>query len=210
MSFTRLLAAGRSIIGIRKGPGPYRMNPGNLLPKFPPVRKTGSGVDPSGLTAESNVPQEPIRATGAKSALVSVGNCQGYLGVAEGKRQGILRRVFTQMALTLTRRRSQAGLVRGEEQSPVRAGLALDRLKVVRNDLSDSEVEFSATRSRAVAGSQRRGSANTTLRQPLGMVWNRLSANLLRQAADEFNLVQKERGKLLSQAGHGSAGARGS
>ena len=41
MKLMRLLAAGRSVIGIKKDPGPYRMNQENLLPKFVTQQKGG-------------------------------------------------------------------------------------------------------------------------------------------------------------------------
>src|SRR4051812_44939857 len=40
MKLMRLLAAGRSVIGIKKDPGPYRMNQENLLPQFVATQKT--------------------------------------------------------------------------------------------------------------------------------------------------------------------------
>jgi len=76
----------------------------------------------------------------------------------------------------------------------VQTEFSLERVKVVRNDLTDSDFELASK-----AGP----------RQPLGMVWNRLSARLLRQAAQEFNLAQKQRGKLLTQAGDGRGTPRG-
>ena len=45
MNFTRLLAAGRSVKGIKREPGPYRMNQEHLLPKFEgPAQKALAAV----------------------------------------------------------------------------------------------------------------------------------------------------------------------
>lgn len=91
----------------------------------------------------------------------------------------------------------------------VQTELSLDTVKVVRNDLSDCDFEVVST-VRQAAGPLADGKPAGSQRRVLGMVWNRLSAGLLRQAASDFSLVQKERGKLLSQAGHGNGGAGGS
>ena len=78
-------------------------------------------------------------------------------------------------------------------------------VKVVRNDLKDSDFELVALPSGAGgASTQASGRPGT-----VGVVWNRLSARLLRQAVQDFNVVQKERGKLLSSAGSDRRSARG-
>ena len=131
MSFTRLLAAGRSIMGIRKGPGPYRMNPGSLLPNFAAVPKVVPGAAPA----------KPV----------------GELGDVPARR--------------------------------------LDQ-KANHNE-SSSKGEIGTDPKMTASQPGQAGNVATPRRQPLGMVWNRLSAHLLRKAAQEFSLMQKERGKLL-------------
>jgi hypothetical protein len=201
MSFTRLLAAGRSVIGIRKQPGPYRMNEEHLLPKFPPAERTvllGESAESSAATeaAVRSAEQPPLERTAA-----GAGDASG--SAAPGKPKPVrswlarLRNPFqriTQGTAPARARAAKSGrqLVQGE--------LALNTVRVKRNDLSDCDGE--ACDSRIEVGAQQRGRA-----QPMGIVWNRLSARLLRQAVQEFNVVQKERGKFLSQAGSGGGGA---
>jgi hypothetical protein len=91
-------------------------------------------------------------------------------------------------------------------QTPVQTELSLDGVKVIRNDLADSDSQVKTTRrptATQAAVSSRTGG------QPLGMVWNRLSARLLRQAAQEFTVVQKQRGRVHSQTGDDRGGSRG-
>jgi hypothetical protein len=88
--------------------------------------------------------------------------------------------------------------------SAIQTELSLNGVKVVRNDLIDSDLQAGAGRLTLLKTSV----PNSGGGRPLGMVWNRLSARLLRQAAQEFNAVQKERGKFLSQAGDGGRGSR--
>jgi hypothetical protein len=88
----------------------------------------------------------------------------------------------------------------------VQGELSLNAIKVIRNDLSDSDFDVIASAKQSTISPT---AAANGPRPGLGMVWNRLSARLLRQAALDFSAVQKERGKLLSQAGHGGGGDRG-
>jgi hypothetical protein len=163
----RLLAAGRSIMGIKKQPGPYRMSQEHLLPKFAPVHKPAS---------------------------------------AGTSTKGFLMRWATQFGRKGQRRGCSAPAPGGQH---VQTELSLDTVKVVRNDLSDCDFEIIST-VRQAAGPLADGKPAGPQGRVLGMVWNRLSARLLRQAASDFNSVQKERGKLLTQAGPGSGGAGGS
>jgi hypothetical protein len=215
MSFTRLLAAGQSIAGIKKQPGPYKMNPDSHLPQFTPVPKpvvaaTTSAVCPVEQVAPAPEPAavtpspvQPVTETAVSAASETT---------ATSKSAG---RGFRAFFAHLLARFAQVGTGRrptlpakASSRARIRVELSLDQLKVVCNDLSDSDFEVLKVRKRPVNQSEQ--TKNTAKTQPLGMVWNRLSARLLRQAAQEFNLVQKERGKLCSQAGHGQASARDS
>ena len=80
MSLVRLLAAGRSVMGLRKNVSPYRLTDQRLLPTF--GSNKGSGPKPDGQPGACLSP------------------------------------------------------------SPVQGELRLERVKVVRNDLSDSDIEL--------------------------------------------------------------------
>jgi hypothetical protein len=201
MKFTRLLAAGRSIMGIKKQPGPYRMNQEHLLPKFPPVAKPAAGCTkrPEPVAEGDGVAAATAAGPKAEAACSRL----PFPGPAEPKG------FFWRLALQLARRGQQPGGAEAPRRPRhVQTELALDGIRVVRNDLTDCDFEVVAARGQATK-SLAESAGPGIQRRALGMVWNRLSARLLRQAALDFNLVQKERGKLLSQAGHGGGGAGG-
>jgi hypothetical protein len=209
MSFTRLLAAGRSIMGIRKKPGPYRMTQQHLLPKFAPVQKAPAVASDTRQDEAENEPaakasgDETARtavAAPVPAAVASIEPPRSDKPLAGKKTEGT---PFSALASRWSRWKGRrTAPVSGKTGDRVQGELSLDRVKVVRNDLSDSDFEV-------VRADIRTAARPPALQPSLGMVWNRLSARLLRQAALEFNLVQKERGKLLSQAGPGSGGAEG-
>lgn len=197
-------------MGIRMKPGPYRMSQENLLPKFPPAPKDGGLPDPRPV-------REQVLETREVPAVIPAGargcSCGGAASPGPGPGQAASRqrpagasRLHERVARALAR---VSGRARGKRDQkvgrPVQTELSLDTIKVVRNDLTDCDGE--AGPGEVVRGGRgRNGSASL---RPLGMVWNRLSARLLRQAVREFDLVQKERGKLLTQAGSGGGGSRG-
>lgn len=187
-----MLAAGRSVDGIKKEPGPYRMNQEHLLPKFPATVRLTT-IDETAAVEGSPDP----RTTPETSSAAEADQTQQPLGASRpsalGRLLGKLRNPFRRKQPTVP---APAVAVRAHRQ-PVQGELALGAVKVVRNDLRDCDGEESA------------GMQPGARRQPMGIVWNRLSARLLRQAVLDFNLVQKERGKFLSQAGSGSGGPHG-
>lgn len=186
MSFTRLLAASRSLIGIKKQPGPYKLNQEHLLPKFAPMQRPAAAADEDGGSAAAE--KRPVQETAG--------------GIRRSRERA--PRLLRSLAERMTRWRRPVPSRMAAR--PVQTELSLNGIKVVRNDLSDCnfQVVLGGDGERTTGKEGRPGS-----RQGLGMVWNRLSARLLRQAAQEFTLVQKERGKLCSQAGNGSAGPGG-
>src|SRR5690242_1793856 len=109
MRLMRLLAAGRSIMGIRKKPGPYRMSQENLLPRFAP--------------APAAVPK---------------------------------RRIFSRLTARLarlTRRKGGVPVEGGGGGQHIQTELLLDSVRVVRNDLSDSDFEVVPVRNPVAAES---------------------------------------------------------
>jgi hypothetical protein len=200
-SFTRLLAAGQSVMGIKKHPGPYRMNQDHLLPRFEPIDRPAAAV-PAPTELEARPPAAPESETTLGPSASPSDDNKGA-GAPKEKRPALPRRWLARLLRPFASKasRPEKSAVRGQAaRRPVQGELALN-LKVVRNDLTDCDGAGAAPGLLSPNGGAQR-------RQPIGMVWNRLSARLLMQAATEFNVVQKERGKLLSQAGDGSGGAR--
>jgi len=216
MTLTRLLAAGRSIVGIRKGPGPYRMSPEHQLPNFgplpkPPLQTTSVPVKQPLATAVTGeqvrplVGPTPLPRTAVHSELELP---RPVAGAPSPKADS--RRFFWHLATQLARWARH----RGQRPTPSAGGghvqpeLPLASLKVVRNDLKDSDGESKTARRPNTLNSGATRLTNSP-RTPSGIVWNRLSAPLLRQAAQEFDSAQEQRARFLSHASNGRAGGHG-
>ena len=171
-------------MGIRRAPGPYRMNQEHLLPKFAP-----KVLPPNVEVTARPSPTKDDRATGP----LPRGNTP-LSGHESRPKRPINTLIYNLLSILKPKKENLMPTKSSAAPSRqlVQAELSLDTVRVVRNDLTDSDLEESTPRRKTG--------------QPLGIVWNRLSARLLRQAAHEFNVVQRERGKLLTQAGSGSGG----
>lgn len=210
MNLTRLLATSRSLIGIKKKPGPYKMNQDHLLPKFTASAKP-SGVAPQTPAVGESGAGETDRSDAL--SIVTVQKEEASSEVLPEPAPAIPKHSWTAgfFFRTMTNSLRRLNPLQGRRPPvPARATqpeLSLATVRVVRNDLRDSDFQWTATKNGVEATWVRNG--NSPKGRQLGMVWNRLSARLLRQAAQEFNLMQKQRGRLLSQAGHADPGHRG-
>lgn len=211
MNLTHLLATSRSLMGIRKKPGPYKMSQEHLLPKFAPAVKnepTHASVDSGPRTSLAETPiQTPLAHAISKTGAANPAARTGEGAAKVSKRPFRMFNTLTDRLAGLFSRKRRRGLVGIRLTQPE---LSLAGIKVMRNDLRDSDSQAAKASKRTLSLSKESKQGTGVQPHLSGMVWNRLSARLLRQAAQEFNVVQKERGRLLSQAGHGDSGSRGS
>lgn len=200
MSLLRLLTAGSSLVGLKDSERQYRVTHRGLLPKFGskanPFRTTipreaarvaasaGPETAPpaaSELPApEAPAPAEASHECGCAAANTEMEKCPPRRAPV-AKRESWLARWI---ALLKRVRRSRAG--RKPARDPFAAGpavqaeLSLERVRVVRNDLTEGEVELAdAEPPRARRGAVAPAVSATPAR-PVGAVaaWNRVSARI--------------------------------
>jgi hypothetical protein len=194
------------------------MNQEHLLPRFDAPPQKEPAVDAKENVEEPEPPDTPQAATpsvadgSAASPVASVAATEAATSepvpvpaaakaeTAKKEKAGFFSRVARLCGFGRRAKTVRPGTKRGRM---VQTELSLDSLKVVRNDLQDSDFEVVPVR-----GAPQAASGNGSGQQ-VGVVWNRLSAKLLRQAVQDFNFVQKERGKLLSQTGSDRGSPRG-
>ena len=141
MSLLRLLTAGRSLVNVRDTGSRYRLTTQRLLPQFAPARNPFAGKP-----AEAEPPPAPAVSPETGAARVSsASGARGADSVREQKAarwwNGSKRIVSGLMArrVSLRSRPVAAGAAR--------AGRAfMDRVKVVRNDLSETDVEVTTVK----------------------------------------------------------------
>jgi hypothetical protein len=166
MSLLRLLTAGKSLVGVRDTESPYRLTNQRLLPQFGPTRNPFSGSGNSepaqtearspgadggnGASGEGCGIPNPCGTTatalqrGAQNRTAST-NAGGHsftealrlraatlLSGCKAKLAGLVGRMRVKAAKPAIPRFTKP---------PVQGELSLDKIKVVRNDLSDADLE---------------------------------------------------------------------
>ena len=170
MSLVRLLTSGKSLVGLQDVESRYRMRRENLLPRFgssknPFMARPETAHPPvmAGATAQPQPPLgEPSPAEKAAARMKQTRRLPMAAPAGEVRKTsltersaGVLRRI-TRLARNLNplswrpgRRPAPAQAKPGSNGSPVQAELSLDRIKVVRNDLYDADVEIVPAKSPA-------------------------------------------------------------
>lgn len=171
MSLLRLLTTGKSLVGVTEAEGRYRLTSQRLLPHFGATKgpfsasgkadpaSTGGGAQP--LPQASH--KAPAEGCSEPSPAVSGRSRQNVI-------QGLRRRIAGHLsgwAISASRilRRPQAqwtapALPNLPKQS-LQGELSLDRIKVVRNDLSDADLEVVQVRRPAASARALRANAGS-------------------------------------------------
>ena len=161
MSLLRLLSAGKSLVGLKEATARYQMSDPRVMPRFVSPRnpfKTGKASigatpepAPTSPPARIKVPAtsqskpekavlgpaagtEPKR---APSKQVSESRLARLLAGCKGKLSGVFR---------AREKKPNAAVQPRPRGGPVQGELSLDAIKVVRNDLSDTDFEVVSTR----------------------------------------------------------------
>lgn len=166
MSLLRLLTAGKSLVGMRDAESRYRVTSQRLLPHFgstrnpfsnrakaetakiearPPVdhNKDDVPAEKPNLAGPSGEPVVALRGASDHRAVLARFDPRN-LGMALWRRMAaLLRRGQGKLCELLPHSGSKAvkPLIPRFPKPPVQGELSLDRIKVVRNDLSDSDLE---------------------------------------------------------------------
>ena len=143
MSMMRLLAAGKSLAGLKNPAARYRMGNPGALPKFGPA----AAVAAKAKEEPASVPPAPARSEPEPAA-------GGTMAAPTGKsvpesQPGALSKIVSR--LLPARGRVTSSRKSGLAKQPVQAELTLENIRVVRNDLSDTDLEVVAARPAAPA-----------------------------------------------------------
>jgi len=184
MSLVRLLTSGKSLVGVQDTPNSYRLTSQRLLPQFGPARNPfsrkaksnvvqaaepalGDNSDRGASEERREVPSSSGKLTtalqsGVRDRKASAGaGGYGHSGALRLRAAALLKACRAQLRSFFGHGR--AGAVKPAippfARQPVQGELSLDKVKVVRNDLSDGDLEVvpakqSATRASPVPASQ--------------------------------------------------------
>lgn len=146
MSLLRLLSTGKSLVGLTDNPHRYRLTQQRLLPCFgskknpfrsrivPSAEKVAEPV--SQPASQEQLPPAQSAEAGAQAALT------GTAAPAQARPSGLVSRGAGLLSGLFAKRAEPGRCVADPKAKPLVQGeLSLERVKVVRNDLSDSDLE---------------------------------------------------------------------
>jgi hypothetical protein len=153
MSLGRLLAAGKSLVGVHDNESRYRMGKQGALPKFGSPKNPFAS--PAGPTAGNDAAPRPSPEESAAAHLKETQKLPATAPVRGAVKLASLippgrpvRAIASEWAARLSPMRFRAGdklvLKPGPvrlSNAPVQGELSLDKVKVVRNDLTDADLE---------------------------------------------------------------------
>lgn len=176
MSFGRLLAAGRSLIGLRNGESRYRENKQARLPKFISPKNPFASAEKNSEPKAAVETTEPVATTTPAAEKPATLKAQpAPVSARRANWLGGLRRKLNPFGSRgSTAKPTKAGVAGAARQGE----LALERVQVVRNDLSDAECKVGQPQPKAVPGLPVM-SMTIGKFEPVGAAWNRLAAKFI-------------------------------
>ena len=166
MSLLRLLRTGNSLDGVKGTEGRYRLTRQRLLPQFGTARNPFSSRENSALVQTEAHPPEDPGAKGASEERSGIpsscekpaagfpsavqdqvispnGSCPGPKETPRSRAVAFLGGWRTRVSRLLGRRRVKSAkpTIPRFTKQPVQSELSLDRIKVMRNDLTEADLE---------------------------------------------------------------------
>ena len=181
MSLMRLLAATRSIVNVKDHKSPYEMRPKNLLPKFGPIDRPGGKAtavsDDAPVVSEEEgekdeeEPDEPA-ATPEANMITEAPTSTLPAPEAAAAAPANSQPAYPHGRWTFWKTSKPAHTPAPAEANSIQGELPLDLVRVVRNDLNDSDLEM-APRPRRPAPP-----GEPAVKTPVstGLLWSRISA----------------------------------
>jgi hypothetical protein len=204
MSLLRLLTAGKSLEGLHGSESPYRLSSQRLLPQFGPARnpfsnraKTepaqtearspetpGESVAPAAKTGSLGPSREPaagLRKRVEHRAALAMSGARNLaaalwrrLAVLLSGWQAKLRGLFTRSG-----GKAAKSAIPRFPKPPVQGELSLDRIKVVRNDLSDADLEIVLARTPAASAATAPTLRTVEKTEGAQSAWGRVTSRFL-------------------------------
>ena len=182
MSLGKLLAAGKSLMGGHDDVSPYRVKKGVCLPKFGSPRNPFA---PASKTEASPAGAESLaKARGGKTVVATAKAYADAAGekdfqVSVGMRAAHWIGKWSRKMNPLPQLAKRSGTVKSAvprfAKTPVQPELSLDKVQVVRNDLSDADFEVVPAKTSVVVSPGPSILTSQDGFEPAGGTWNRLT-----------------------------------
>lgn len=161
MKLVRFLAAGKSLVGLKDTEGRYQLPKSSVLPRFGIAKDTEGGTGTELTRQPTQAGMEPVASAADVRTDVALGKVEtGVRGggdhsspqpapqpsIRPGKIKTVLKKFLGW--LPWFGKTPVAAAIPVFSSLPVQTELSLENVKVVRNDLSESDLEFQSVASR--------------------------------------------------------------
>ncbi len=188
MSLVRLLTTGKSLVGVKDLEGRYNVTNQRLLPKFesaknpfrPAARRTEG--PPAEAAPSAPAAQAPRLLSQAGSPSAAASAAVSPVRTSQPPARSWFGSLVARLARWLTgsgrpSKRTQPAIP--QFKPPMQTELRLESIKVVRNDLSDSDLEVVSSRKPAAAQAETAPAAKPAAKpEPRSKSWGRGSTRL--------------------------------
>lgn len=153
MRLVRFLAAGKSLVGLKDTEGRYRLPNGRALPRFGAGKDVGISAGAESARQPTHAEPEATTASADAGTAVEAGpgkQPQSQLesaprtGSGRGESRSIFRKLFGW--LPWYSKSPAVGGIPAFSSIPVQTELSLENVRVIRNDLSESDLEIQSAR----------------------------------------------------------------
>jgi hypothetical protein len=184
MSLVRLLTAGKSLVGLRDSANRYRVTTARLLPKFDSKKNPfGTATEEKTALVEAALPPATEAGSSRAESKPETTHQPVKTSTLPARRAGWISKLI---ALCRTRRERSIAVSRALPRlasRPIQPELSLESVRVMRNDLSDTDLEIRTAKTvRAAAPAPAPAAAPETVsrseRARSGKPWAALAGRL--------------------------------
>lgn len=142
MRLLRLLTTGKSLVNLRNADSPYRLTTQRLLPQFGPTRNPFADTQGETKSAVTSVPQVTAH-TGTVPLGAGIRRVRSVVQALWLKTSALWSGGKAKLSGLTARSRPAAfkPVIPHFSKPPMQGELSLDRVKVIRNDLSEADLE---------------------------------------------------------------------
>ncbi|MCU0783911.1 MAG: hypothetical protein MUF81_07645 [Verrucomicrobia bacterium] len=185
MSLGRLLVAGKSLVGMRDGAGRYQVNKYVALPKFisprNPFAATAKPEAPplgAEMSAKDRKEKAVVATANSDPGAVGKKDFQVAMGVRAARWISEWGEKLNPLPRLAKRPRPVKLAVPRLTKAPVQSELSLDKIQVVRNDLSDADFEVVPAKTPVAVSPGPTALASQARFEPAGSPWNRVTTRI--------------------------------
>ncbi len=181
----QLLSVGRSLCGIKNEPSRYKMTQENLLPRFGSSKSLGTSDTLETPPQSANTPaietdcRFPIGPSEPENRSNKAADAEKERRTASPDTVKAPAQAFPLGRWTIRKNPFNKPAAARQMEDPAQGELSLDAVKVIRNDLSDADLEVVASKKQPEPTKKSQVEKAPEGHESMGLAWGRITARIL-------------------------------